>query len=302
MSVVFAQGMRRSGTTILYDAVFGDRRFGCWYEPLNRARSGKGGGSRARDVDYQSESIAFRERFLAERGDASLDQDSLNWGAPRAPELEFQSQWPTHVRDLISALASTHDNVFMKFTRASHKVAELAALRPDAFFVHLVRDPRSVAQSHLFRRLPETRERIVKDGTFFTMTTDYDQWRAETMARHLTTERDEYGQFADEPAFVKVMLVWKELYTATRDAARAHFGDRHLVVWHDALATAPTAVLKGLYARLDMRLPWSVQRWAKKNVRTPRPWHEPDSPEWDRALDLLDLRPLISECEETCLR
>ena len=42
MPVIFAQGMRRSGTTILFDLFWGDRRFRCWYEPLNRARSAKG--------------------------------------------------------------------------------------------------------------------------------------------------------------------------------------------------------------------------------------------------------------------
>ena len=205
MTTVFAQGMRRSGTTILFDLFWGDGRFECWYEPLNRARTARGGGSKVRDVDYMERVVAFREAFLERTGDPDLQQDSLNWGAPRAPELEFEDRWPDHVRRLVAAMVREGENGFVKFTRASHKLGELAGIAPDAWFLHLVRDPRAVATSHLFRRQPEVRDRIVAEGTFFTMDTGYDQWRAETMANLLTSTRAEYAAFATEPAYLKTV-------------------------------------------------------------------------------------------------
>lgn len=289
MTVIFAQGMRRSGTTILFDLFWTDRRFECWYEPLNRARKAHGGGSGARDVDYMERVVALREELIARRGDPALDQEAFNWGAPRAPELEFESGWPGHIADFVTAMTRSGEHVFVKFTRASHKVAELARIRPDAWFVHLVRDPRAVATSHIFRRTPEHRERILADGSFFTLRTGFDQWRAESMARHLVTTRPEYAHLAGEPAHVLVMLVWKELYDRTsRDAAR-HFHGRTVEVSHEALCEDPARVLHDLHANWGMKPPRAVLRWAKENVRPARPWHDPGNPEWSRALELLDL-------------
>ncbi len=50
---LFAQGMRRSGTTITFDILFNDKDLDCYYEPLALAkRDAKGGGSGATDIDY----------------------------------------------------------------------------------------------------------------------------------------------------------------------------------------------------------------------------------------------------------
>ena len=48
---VFVQGMRRSGTTILYDLLYEDPLLTCFYEPLASARPAVGGGSGVRDLD-----------------------------------------------------------------------------------------------------------------------------------------------------------------------------------------------------------------------------------------------------------
>ncbi len=295
MTVVFAQGMRRSGTTILFDLFWDDPRFTCWYEPLNRVRDARGGGSKVRDVDYMHEVVALRERFLAERGDADLDQDALNWGAPRAPELEFDAEWPPHVRDFVTAMAGSAEQAFVKFTRASHKLGELARIRPDAHFLHLVRDPRSVATSHIFRRAPEIKQRIVAEGTFFTATTEFDQWRSETMANHLVATIPDYARFADEPAHVKIMLLWRELYVRTRDDARRFFPERRVLVTHEALCADAVGALKALHRTWEGKPSWRACRWARRNVRPAKPWHEPENPAWERALDLLELRPLLEE-------
>lgn len=301
MTVVFAQGMRRSGTTILFDLFWGDRRFTCWYEPLNRIRPARGGGSGARGDDYMAPVTELREQFLAARGDATLDQDALNWGAPRAPELEFETTWPPHVRDFVAEMAAAPPPVFVKFTRASHKLGELAALAPGAHFVHLVRDPRAVATSHLFRRAPEYREAILRDGSFFTLTTGYDQWKSETMARHLVATRPEYAAFAGEPGYVQVMLVWKELFERTQADARHCFPGRHVLVSHEKLCADPLGTLERLHASWDLRSTWAVRRWAKANVRPASAFHAPDDPAWERALDLLDLRGALDQIERSAI-
>jgi hypothetical protein len=288
-------GSRRSGTTILFDLFWGDRRFTCWYEPLNRIRPAKGGGSGARGDDYMEPVTRLRERFLASRGDPSLDQDALNWGAPRAPELEFEASWPLHVREFVAEMAAAAPPVFVKFTRASHKLEELARIAPEAHFVHLVRDPRAVATSHLFRRAPEFRQAVLRDGNFFTLTTGYDQWKAETMARHLVTARPEYAGLAGEPGYVQVMLVWKELFERTQADARRCFPGRHVLVSHERLCADPLGTLERLHASWGLESTRSVRRWAQANVRPAGVFHAPADPAWDRALDLHDLRAALAE-------
>lgn len=301
MTVVFAQGMRRSGTTILFDLLWDDGRFSCFYEPLNRIRPARGGGSRARDVDYMERVTEFRARFLRERH-PDLTQEDLNWGAPRAPALELEPGWPPHVREFVAATASSATDVFVKFTRASHKVPDLAAIRPDAYFVHLVRDPRAVATSHLFRTAPEHRERILREGSFFTLTTGYDQWRAEEMARLLVAARPTCAPFAEEPGFAKVMLLWRELYLRTRDDARRSFPGRHALVRHEALCADPERVLRALYRLWGSAPEPHVLAWARENVRPAKPWHDPGNRAWAAAMERLGLGPLVEECEAESLR
>ena len=294
MPVVFGQGMRRSGTTILFDLFWGDGRWDCWYEPLNRAKAKAGGGSRARDEDYSAPLRELRDR-LVERMEGIDDPQAFNWGAPDRSEEELVPGWPAHVREYVREMATSSENVFVKFTRASHKLATLAEIRPDAYFVHLVRDPRSVATSHLFRSHPQFKERILAENCFFTMTSDFNQWKTEAMAAHLVTTRAEYEHLAGEPAYVKCMLVWKELYTRTRDDAARHFAGRSVVAWHDDLCADPWGTLKGLYATWGWKPRMRQRWWASKNVRPARPWHAPADPAWERAMELLELHPLVDE-------
>jgi hypothetical protein len=48
---ILIQGMRRSGTTILYDAMLEDPDLHCFYEPLRENTETPGGGSNARETD-----------------------------------------------------------------------------------------------------------------------------------------------------------------------------------------------------------------------------------------------------------
>ena len=296
MTVVFAQGMRRSGTTILYDLLFDDPRIRCWYEPLNRVRPAPGGGSRTRNVDYLAPVLELRERYLAGLGDDSLTQDDLNWGAPRDPSLEMRPGWPDHVRGLMSELAGSGEHVFVKLTRAPFHVPDLAAVAGDVVFLHLVRDPRAVAQSHVFRRLPETRAAIEKDGTFFTLTTGFDQWRAETMVDRLIAERPELAEYAGRPAYFRLLLLWRELTARTLADAERCFPGRHALVWHDRLCADPVEVLRGVYGLFGLTPTWRTRRFAKKHVRPAKPPYRAEAAEWREAMAELGLEGLVERC------
>ena len=60
---ILMQGMRRSGTTILYDALLEDPELHCFYEPLREDTETPGGGSGARESDPFAETRALRLAF-----------------------------------------------------------------------------------------------------------------------------------------------------------------------------------------------------------------------------------------------
>ena len=128
---LFVLGLRRSGTTILYDALREDPGLRCFYEPLREDAETIGGGSGARDEDVFAETRAERERFRAERY-PELPIELFNWGGPRAPELELEPELPEHCRELLVDLLDQAPDVAIKETRLHHKLGGGRRDRPRA--------------------------------------------------------------------------------------------------------------------------------------------------------------------------
>src|SRR6476619_2979157 len=122
--------MRRSGTTMLYDALREDPELRPFYEPLREEDETPGGGSGAREEDAFAETRALRESFRAERY-PEIAVEPFNWGGPRDPRLELGPQLPAHCREWLAFLLEQADTVAIKETRLAHKVAELAAVDAD---------------------------------------------------------------------------------------------------------------------------------------------------------------------------
>ncbi len=86
---VFIQGMRRSGTTFLFDILSADGRFDGYYEPLAKAkRRALGGGSGVSKEDFFHKIRETRNAFASFYN--LPNTDILNYGAPRCPELELK--------------------------------------------------------------------------------------------------------------------------------------------------------------------------------------------------------------------
>ena len=89
---VFMQGMRRSGTTIVYDILCQDREFVNYYEPFAAAREGAlGGGSGVQPVDLFSRIRTIRAEFRQLH--PGITDEMLNYGAPTKPALEFEPHY-----------------------------------------------------------------------------------------------------------------------------------------------------------------------------------------------------------------
>jgi hypothetical protein len=284
---LFVCGLRRSGTTILYDALGEDPGLACFYEPLREDAESIGGGSGARDHDVFAETRAVRDAYRAEHH-PELPIELFNWGGPRAPELELEQDLPEHVRGLLASLLARAPDVAIKETRLHHKLGAIAELAPDAVVVHLLRDPRAVTASMLLGR--RRRTDIYPDAdTFFKARTGRRLWSSRRISEELVTRQRSLDLPADLPDFLRPLIVWKSAYETTSGDGDRLFGERLVTVRLEDLRADPRAELARIYAAAGREVPDAVAAWAAQHIRREARVHLADDPRWARAARLLGM-------------
>jgi hypothetical protein len=295
---LFIQGMRRSGTTILYDALLDDQELSCFYEPLREEKETVGGGSGTRDVDVFAETRAIRDRFRRERY-ADLPIDAFNWGGPREPALELDLDLPEHCVDLLRHLidlgdvAETTDTV-IKETRLYLKLAELHRLDPEAALVHVVRDPRAVAASIVLGRNRRRERKLRTPDDFFADRVDRKLWSSHEISERLM-ERSSYPAIGDPSNAERVLLVWRLTFEAARVDGQRLFGDRYLLLRNEDLRTDPAGSIERVYGLLDRPVPGQVASWTSANVRAPQEAYAGGDPRWREAIERLGMADAVEE-------
>jgi hypothetical protein len=295
---LFIQGMRRSGTTILYDALLDDPELSCFYEPLREEKETVGGGSGARDLDVFAETRAIRDRFRRERY-PDLPIDAFNWGGPREPALELEPELPEHCLDLLRHLielgdaAGTADTV-IKETRLYLKVAGLHSLDPEGALVHVVRDPRAVTASIVLGRNRRRQRKLRTPDDFFADRVDRKLWSSREISTRLV-ERSGYPAIGDPSNAERVLLVWRLTFEAARIDGLRLFGSRYLLLRNEDLRTDPAGSIERVYRTLDRPVPGQVASWAGANVRPPQEPYAAGDPRWREAVERLGMADAVEE-------
>jgi Sulfotransferase family len=288
---LWIQGMRRSGTTILYDALLEDLELRCFYEPLREEDVTEGGGSGARPGDAFAETRELRRRFRDESY-PELDPSEFNWGGRRAPELELEPALPEHCREWLASLLREAPGVAIKETRLHHKVGAIAELDRDAAFVHLVRDPRAVAASMLLGRRQRRLDLYPDADAFFERRTDRKLWSSRAISEALR-EAGAHGLKADSPDVMRPLAVWRAAFEATHADGQQAFGERYALLRLEDLSADPARELQRMYELLDRAVPDEVARWAHTNVRETADVHLGDDPRWREATRALGMESAL---------
>jgi hypothetical protein len=285
---LFVQGMRRSGTTILYDALLEDRELRCFYEPLREQKVSVGGGSGARDDDSFGETGALREEFRRDHY-PRLGIDEFNWGGPRKPPLEVDPGLPEHCMQWLRALLATAPAVAIKETRFYSKIPQLAELDPGAALVHVVRDPRAVAASIVLGRGRRQEEMLATPDLFFADRSKRKLWSCRPISRRMIrkgmTEGADAAALEDPSNVLRVLLVWRLTFERTLRQGRTLFGDRYLLVRNEDLRSDPAGALGSIYGVLGREMPAEVAAWAREKVREPEPVYAAADPRWRDQLE-----------------
>lgn len=279
---LFVQGMRRSGTTILYDALQADPQLNCFYEPLREEDVTEGGGSGAREGDAFGEMRALRTEFRDQRY-PDMPIEEFNWGGPRKPPLELDSELPPHCRDLLASLLE-RSPAAIKETRLWSKVPVLAQLDPDAVLVHVVRDPRAVAASIVLGRGQRRLEKLPTVDDFFEDRAKRKLWSSRAISRGVMRAEGRRANELTNPE--RVLVVWRATFERTRRDGLAHFGDRYVLVRNEDLRADPAAAIGAVYAALGREVPAEVAAWADANVKPPSDPYEAADPRWLEAIDI----------------
>ena len=287
---LFIQGMRRSGTTILFDTLAEDPEFDIYYEPFAAARNPAiGGGSGARQVDYFEKIRACRAAFQ-QQYPQTIAEDYLNYGAPRDALLEFEPDLPPPCRGYVRYMIDQRPHTVIKFTRLYTKVAALAEIEPQAKFIHLVRDPRAVTASYLFGKGRRNAREFSTESACFDRTTTRTAWSSFPLSEHILS-LPEYRRFAGCEDFFRVMLIWAFTFRTTRQGGLAAFGQNYRLVRHEDLQRDPAAAIHAIYQFLERPLPPRVRDWAQANIRPGGEFFAAANPRWRHAIDRLNLAP-----------
>jgi hypothetical protein len=290
---LFVQGMRRSGTTIVYDALLEDGRLRCLYEPFTSDKAAIGGGSGVRDRDLFADVRTLRERFRRERR-PGLDPALLNHGAPRAPELELEPDLPGYCREYLRFLLDQAPDNVVKEVRLYRKLPVVAEISPGARLLHVVRDPRAVATSIMLGRGRKRRHLFEDPDAFFTHRSERALFASRALSEALM-RRPEHRHLRGCPDLERVLLVWRFTFEHTRHDGLRCFGDHYRVMRHEDLAADPARAVSAVYELLGRPPPPRVLEWAQRNVSAGQDVFAPGDPRWSQAATRTGLEASLRE-------
>jgi hypothetical protein len=291
---LFMQGMRRSGTTVVFDALSQDDRLDLYYEPFSAGRVGAlGGGSGLQPVDLMEKIRETRASFIEANG-LDLDPNYFNWGAPREPELELETELPPVCREYIAAMLGRSQHTVFKFTRMYCKVRELWRLAEDGCFALLVRHPQEVVASYMYGRDQKRREKFADREAFFTFRSTANPWNSRRFIECIAAEENR-PELLEMPDWMTYLALWK--YTFDRpfqDGSRA-FGDRFTIVRYEDMTTGPEEVLARLYRMMGLEPNSTSVTWARAKLRTSEKACYPEDERWTAAYEQLGLNESLAD-------
>lgn len=281
-------GLRRSGTTVFWQAFRRDASFVAFNEPFNptlrELPEELPNGSRAELIAMLREDPAgFWRRFAV---------------ISRTEEL--QEGLTDRQREWLRTLLDRDRPAVLDTTRCHFKIEALRETAPDAVLVHLVRSPAAVASSHLIPsgsggfRAAAWRKRLASRDVF-TRRAGYNHWGVEELVGR--SPEGLFGLRCREagldpqrvyalPAVARLLAWWKINSDRADEDGPRHFGEDFVRIRFEDFCADPVEALRPVYARLERPLP----EGEAPRVHAPNPAHRAGDPRWAELFAELGIR------------
>lgn len=301
--VIFAQGMRRSGTTIFYDLMKKDNFFRCFYEPLAAAKNTATGGSSIKNQENKfNEVIKARNLYFKENKDLLKNfsyfknLNYLNYGAPRLAELEFEPDLPFYAFDYIKFLTKISPNIFIKFTRMHSKIHNLYQINPNAKLIHLVRNPKSIVSSYLYGKNKVNFSRYNSERKFFKRKSNYSAWSSKNFSDFIINNFYD-SNFENIEDFKRILLIWKYNFEKTDFLGRKYFKKNYIILRHEDLITNPEKFIITTESFLDFKFKDETKNWLYKNIKKEENVPFENHSLWSKSFDDLNMSKFLRKCK-----
>jgi hypothetical protein len=281
-------GLRRSGTTIFWETFRQDPRLTCYDEPFNPLLQSLTG--------HLLYLIKHPEEFQRH-----LEQDALGFWERFAPidlSSELHGRMSDRQIDYLDWLANSGEHVVLDTTRCHFKIEALREQAPDAVLVHLFRPAAANATSHMLptskHKLRTRARRFLNTRDFWTRKDRFDYWNFEKLvgdsphslfAQRLREIGLDPQQVYALPSVGKLLAFWRVHYERVEQDGRRCFGERFRSVNFDRFTRDPASVMGTIFDSIGLEMP----RLDFRRIRPAKAPFEPDSAEWKRYAELLEL-------------
>lgn len=279
---------------MLFRALRRDAALRCYYEPLHPDLLDHVREAEAADPSHDKSPLYAEYTPLRGRLDTQYDP---------AFALEHAALAEDDVAPVLQAylhlLVQSAPEVVLQFNRGFWMSRWLHRQYPDAAFVHLVRDPRSVVWSQFTTSAGRVRmdwpvlgRRFFKfsSGRPSNVFSPHAYYGAYQVAAYLERGREILREALDGEVaawahdrlravegalpFVQALALWGAQVRVCHHHAQAAFGDRYLLLRYEDFCRAPARALERLYAHGARALPDAVRAYATSAIHAQRlqPW------------------------------
>jgi hypothetical protein len=292
---VLISGIKRSGTTILWETFRKDPRNLCFDEPFHPSLWQ---GKRSNGKGTWLELGSIFDRVSAPF--AGLE--------PIRPLDELTNHSDPVQRDYLRALMMTSARTVIDDVRLWNRLPEILPSAVPVVVVHLFRDPVNWVTAQLMPSNGGARRRMLyttlRDLNFFRRRTGYNAWRYEEVTEAaLSANHPIFHIFphtapgmARMPAYMKLLALWWAANIESRARLASWRGGTVVNVTLSEFAADPAKVLARIYAAAR----WELAKGAVDftHVRPIRPSWKASSRKWNRAFSELGIPYELSKASD----
>ena len=237
---------------------------------------------------------ALRDAFVEGHPEYRIDPGDLNYGAPRDPSLELDTEMAPWAREFLGYLSGRSEHVAMKFTRMYRKMGVLKEVVPEARVALLLRHPQEVVGSYLYGKGQKRLAKVPDADTFFTRTSRINPWNARAFFERIV-EAEGWQHLLGCPDWMVFLTVWKYTFDHAIAEGRETFGDAMLVQTHEDLVADPETRVVELYDHMGLEPSERAVEWAVGNLRKSRKRVYHEDPRWMEGYERVGMLDSLAE-------